>query len=77
MAAKNALHYVVIVPIFVHYVQDYVQEIRNIQKSYVLYVLKFAKLVLKNVLNMLLITKVAKLVLKLVKNVLRLVHNKA
>jgi len=75
MAVKTALLYAAIAPTFVLCAQDYVQEIHTIQKSYVLYVQRFVKLVLKNVLNMPLTMKAVRLVPKLVKNVLRLVHN--
>jgi hypothetical protein len=75
MGVKNALLYVVIVLTFALYALDYALEIQSIQTNYVLYVQKFVKPVLKNVLNMPLITKVAKLALKLVKNVRKLAHN--
>ena len=75
MVMNNVLRCAVIAQIFVLYVQDLKQGVHNIQKTYVLYVLKFAKHVLMNVLNTLRIMKVAKLALKLVKNVLKLVRN--
>lgn len=70
------LHYAAIVQTSVPYVPDFVQEILNIQKTYALYVQKFVRLVLKNVRNMLLITKAAKLAPKLARNVPRPAHNK-
>jgi nitrogen fixation/metabolism regulation signal transduction histidine kinase len=76
MVVKNVLHYAAIVQIFALYVQDYAQETLNIQKIYVLYALKFVKLVLKNVLSMHLIMKLVKPVQKLVKSVQKLAHNK-
>jgi len=75
MVMNNVLHCAVIAQIFVLYVQDLKQEAHSIQKTYVLYALKFVKHVLMNVINTLPIMKVVKPALKPVKNVRRLAHN--
>ena len=72
MVTKLVQPYVATVPTSVHYLPDCVPATRNSVKSYVHYVLKFVKPVLKSAANTPTATQAAKHVPKPVKNVLKL-----